>query len=156
LTDNQRIAWRAWAALNPLHDVFGGSYTASGINAYLGLSVVAADQSLAPVSDPPVSAAPTAVLDAISAVGALSGEIDITWNVAADCDSVDVWVTSAVPAGRQIPKGSYRHNSYTGVATGAVSITGLTPSARYGVLIRGVFDNGQSGPATTFVTLAKV
>lgn len=151
----QRFAWRAFADLSPLHDVFGGSYTASGINAYLGLYIIAEDSGNTAVSDPPVTASPVALITPDANPGTLSGEIDIIWGGASEGDNADVWVTSLIPVGRKIQKGDYRHHSYTAMATAILTVDSLVPGGKYGVLVRAVRDNGQSGPSAMFEVVAK-
>jgi len=154
ITAAQRTAWRDYSKLHPLTDIFGNPYAPSGLNAYVGLFVVATDEGETPVSDPPASVPPPLVLGADSNPGVAPDSIDVTWNAAADCDYVDIWVTPAISPGRLVQKNQYRHLSYAAVAGPAYTISGLTSGESYGVLVRGTRANGQAGPSTTFLTAA--
>jgi hypothetical protein len=155
LTDSQRTAWDAFAQLQSRTDVFGEPISATGINEYVALSVIAQDVGQVPVSDPPVTDAPAVLAGAAAAGGALSGEIDVTWT-GADGDFADTWITSLLPVGRKPSDNIYSHQAYPAIASLTSTISGLTPGGKYGVKVRAVRNNGQVGPFQQFTLTATV
>lgn len=145
LTDANRDAWDAWALLQNRKNIFGQDQKVSGYNEYCSLSVLAADVGETPVSSPPADPAPVMVTDGAIAEGAAGGEIDVTWTAGQD-GFVDVWATGVLPVGRQPRESDYRHLAYVADATESYTIEGLIGGSLYGVRIRQVAADGQSGP----------
>lgn len=61
LTAAQKAAWAAWCETNPRTDVFGEKQVLTPSAAYIGFSVRRALLSLAPLTVPPLTAAPAAL-----------------------------------------------------------------------------------------------
>jgi len=145
LTDDQRSDFNDYAESLNRKNVFGQDLSASGFNEYCALYCLAADLGETPVSDAPTTSAPTLVTDGAIAEGSGNGEIDVDWT-AGQGGFVDVWITQLLGPGRAPQSSDYTHDSYTADATETKTISGLTAGGKYGVKIRQVFANGQSGP----------
>jgi len=153
LTDGNRTGWTNYAGIQNRTNIFGQSVKATGFNEYCACFVLASDCGETPVAVAPVTAAPLTVTDGVISAGAASGQIDVSWT-AGQGGFVDVWITGALPAGRQPRKSDYTHDSYTADATATLTLSGLTPTTKYGVRIRQVFANGQVGPPLVGIVIA--
>jgi len=155
LTDDQRQSWEDYADLQNRKNVFGQDLKTSGINEYIALGVIAEDTEEGAVSDPPVTENPPLVGGLAFAEGALSGEIAATWT-GSDGDYVDIWITKQLGAGRKAYPTDYRHDSYTAIAGGTLTISGLVAGGKYALKGRAVRTSGQVGPYQSATLTAKV
>jgi len=106
LTEEQREAWRQFAAAFPIVDVFGNTVSLTGIAAYQRVNRVRAILGLPPLDDPPANmdvVAPDSVSLDISYTGtppALSLRVVFTPSPAPSGHHVEVWATKGLSPGR--------------------------------------------------------
>ena len=106
LTEQQREAWRQFAAAFPIVDVFGNTVSLTGIAAYQRVNRVRAILGLPPLDDPPANmdvVAPDSVTLDISYTGTppqLTFKVIFTPSPAPSGHHVEVWATKGMSAGR--------------------------------------------------------
>ena len=106
LTEEQREAWRQFAAAFPIVDVFGNTVSLTGIAAYQRVNRVRAILGLPPLDDPPANmdvVAPDGLSLDISYTGTppqLTFRVVFTPSPAPTNHRVEVWATKGLSAGR--------------------------------------------------------
>lgn len=106
LTEQQREAWRQFAAAFPIVDVFGNTISLTGIAAYQRVNRVRAILGLPPLDDPPANMdviAPESVELQIAYAGtppALTFTVVFTPSPAPSGHHVEVWATKGLSPGR--------------------------------------------------------
>jgi len=106
LTEQQREAWRQFAAAFPIVDVFGNTVALTGIAAYQRVNRVRAILGLDPLDDPPANmdvVAPESITFDISYAGTppqLTFKVTFTPSPAPSGHHVEVWATKGLSAGR--------------------------------------------------------
>ena len=164
LTEEQRLAWGAWAIDHPGTDKFGDPFIMSGFNAYIMLNFNAVRLSDGGNRQdlPPVSEVPTGVDVLTVAAGAgADGEIDVSWTELGTGIAADDWEIQL--AGPFLSPGRVSVTSryvFSAKVAGNVlldTISDLDLNMYYWVRVRYVDANGQTsswavGQATPKVT----
>jgi hypothetical protein len=150
LTDDQRLAWNAYAELQTHKNCFGEDVRISGFNEFVALAVLAVDMDESAVGDPPISDAPGSVGSLVVKTSIdTNSAINVIWS---DTYSgvVDTWVAGPMPAGRKASKSDFRHKNYMPEGTENLDIEGLVSDGLYELKIRVLLANGQTGPYLKF------
>lgn len=96
LTDAQRLAWAAWAQVNPVVNRVGHSITLTGHAAYVALNSRLAQAGQAAITLPPVAEAP-APLSALSATGDIgAGDAELVFTPAPLAAGIALFTRAAV------------------------------------------------------------
>lgn len=149
LTKANAALWNSYAKNLTLTDSLGQSYNPSGINAYVRVNNLLwlVYGTTTPNLTPPATAPTAQVASIVQQTGGGNGElaIDIEFNgTPATLSRVQVMLTGGSNSPNRNPAASeYRYKTYALCSAGAVTITGLTPDAWYGVAIRYIDPAGQ-------------
>jgi len=141
--------WNSYAKNLTLTDSLGQSYNPSGINAFVRVNGLLwlVYGTATPKSTPP-AAAPTAQVASVAQIaGAGPGELEVSFDFSgtpAAQSRVQVMLTAGSNSPNRNPAASeYRYKTYALASAEAVTISGLTEGAWYGVAIRYIDPAGQ-------------
>jgi len=150
LTEEQRQAWRDWAAVNPVPDGFGGTFQLDGNQAYIMLNHTAvrladwdAMQEL-----PPEAYCPATVDTLVAEDGVASGEVKLTWTTMGEplvTDFHEIHHTKGFQSpGRVAVENHYRSQGlHPSGTTYTLTVTGLELNLWYWFRVRYVDAYGQ-------------
>lgn len=161
-TSAERALWRNWAATHPQPDGFGGTFLMSGINSYIQFNLVhhTAFPAAAELTVPPIGPLLVAMGVLTAAVGALSGDIDLTWTLQGTglaTDTIQVQVSSGyVGAGRLDAFEGYHDIASVAGNLLLVSVTGLQGGLWYSTRVRYIQADGQTSAWVYAIQMAKV
>lgn len=134
LTDVQRQSWNTYATIHAEIDWTGNSRRLTGANWYTRCNTRLRDMGALPVSLAPTDNAPAPVPDLET--DGLVNQIKLKWTALTGTDlTVDIWMTAAHSAGRQMKIESARHALYAEGETGSATITPVPPG-RYTIFYR--------------------
>jgi len=153
LVDGERTAWRDYALLHPVTNVFGQTFLASGFNVYVGLNTLVLDQGLTAVDTPPIVAGPGGIAGFVASPLPSLG-VYMEWIAPGAGRVTEIQITGIIPPGRIVQENQYRHDSYNVGTCDNVEISGLAAGEKYGVRCRIVLPDGQVGPWSVATSLA--
>jgi hypothetical protein len=139
LTDSQRTAWTAFAAANPLTNVFGDSIIVSGLAAYQQLNAVLLTIGQPVISDPPADKTVIPIAAAVGMLSSSTGPLITNLEIGTDAQATSattdyyVFATSVLQPGINPSKSAYRFiGAYSPVAA-ATAVNILTEyTAKFG------------------------
>lgn len=134
LTQAQRQAWTAFAAVNPVTDIFGLSIILSGIATYIRLNQVLKNIGAATELMPPPSLAVPALATPLSMTATVAGgAITVTTGVQAAVANAEYYIFATPPLqpGINPNQNAYR---FIGVVPSSASATTLLLGSLWGIL----------------------
>ena len=139
LTDDQRLAWIAFAKVTPVPDVFGNPNLLTGINAFLRLNGVLENAGEAAITSPPADLAALGLATASVAMGAAGATASITFTATplAATDFLYIWATQGLTAGRFFFKPFYRFLGVSGAGQISPFTAGPIYTTKFGSMIVG-------------------
>lgn len=96
LTDAQRLSWRTWAATNPVTDALGQSQILSGHAAFCGIYTRVDISGGTVFDDPPVVAAPDALLTLSATYDIGAGTSELTYTTTPLAAGCKLYIQAAV------------------------------------------------------------
>lgn len=129
-------AWRQWALTNPVTDTLGMAQPLSGVVAFVGNHCRAAIYGTAPLTDPPVVAAPAPLGSLTLGADIGIGDVDLTFTPTPTGANDHLWIDACVvdsPAIKYV--GNYlRHIGESPGAAASPYIFEALVAARFGTL----------------------
>ena len=153
LVDGERQAWRDYALLHPVNNVFGQTFLPSGFNVYVGLNSLVLDQGLTAIDTPPIVAGPGGIAG-LTASPEIPLSILLDFTAPGSGMAIEVQATGIIPPGRIVQENQYRHVAYTVGTVDNQSLQELAAGEKYGVRVRIVLPDGQAGPWSVATSLA--
>jgi len=155
LTEAQREAWRIWAANHPQPDGFGGTFSMSGQNAFVQLSIrsMMSQAAIIPVDDAPVADLNVGMATLVASDGVADGQIKLDWTELGTGDAGDkLEVGVAGPftsPGVFDSAGHFAVLTYVAGNLNTYNATGLMVEAWYWFRVRYVKSDGQASAYLT-------
>jgi len=151
LDNTERQAWRDWASNHPQPDGFGGTFTMSGINAFIQLNHTRMRMDLSADYNhyPPIAQPPAAIDIMTAATGEVASSIDLTWTFVGtnvNTDAVEVAISAPFASAGKVASMKYVKNRQTSGQVGLVTVDGLCPEMWYWCRVRYVCADGQTTP----------
>lgn len=139
LTAAQQAAWNAWAQTNPVSDTLGNPQILTGHTCYVRINNRLVTMGIAPVTDPPLAAAPDALLTLTLSADIGAGGFDLAFTATPldPADVLAVWACVLDSAGISYVKNRLRLVGFSGVAQISPWDPQTQIEVRFGTLIVG-------------------
>ena len=126
ISSANRTAWNNYAALHLKTDWTNVAVRVTGANWYCALRCLMADMGKTPVDSPPTVSAPAGIASLVATGG--SGQVSLAFTAhGGTADTIDVWLTSTMSAGRAPKITDAVHHIYAPAETTPLVITSLAP-----------------------------
>jgi hypothetical protein len=139
ISEADRLAWSAFAKVNPVVDVFGNPQALSGISAYNRLNGVILNAGGTRIDTPPADLEVTGLLSMSVAASAGGGTLAITFSVSAlgAAERLYIWASQGLNSGREFFKPSLRFIGVSAAAQATPFAAGALYTAKFGSMIQG-------------------
>jgi len=156
ISEAERDAWRAWAALHPKIDPMGQAYFPTGSNYFTGFGAVCLRIPIVPVDTAPATESPGPFTAWSWEWLPLLYSLRISWTITAAAEFVNVWWTGALGPGVEPADPLFRWGWAIDEGLGVFYAGPFTPGRSYGIRGRYVRANGQYGPWDTRIFVCPV